>query len=110
MERQPRRHKSWPVRCSMRRNADGLEPRMGAAGTRLEVIKIRADVGPRQVQHLIPNSVMSDSSAVPQHHADEGRHPRLCSARQGKSEMPTFVGITGWPCPWVGHFAGWYQI
>src|SRR5262249_580986 len=39
---------------SGRRHADGLEPRVRAAGARLETIEVCADVVAGQVQHLAP--------------------------------------------------------
>ena len=39
---------------SRRRHADGLEPRVRAAGARLEAVEVRADVVAGQVQHLAP--------------------------------------------------------
>src|SRR4051812_36697306 len=44
----------WPSSPSRRRNPDRFEPRMRAAGTGLQAVKISADIGAGQVQHLAP--------------------------------------------------------
>jgi hypothetical protein len=56
--RQPPRRRYEPLslaaRSSRHRHPDGFEPRMGAAGTRVQAIKIRAHVDAGHVQHLAP--------------------------------------------------------